>query len=99
MLIILFLLFKNYFILFNYYFIFIFLQKLFFSKSDGITFVEFALILECKCETIGSVHSHCNENSSQCSCKSGFAGLSCDKCASGYFNYPKCECKLFDKNG
>lgn len=51
--------------------------------------------MECECDKTGSMDSECDSNTSQCVCKSNYAGLRCDKCSNGYFNYPLCDCKIF----
>ncbi|XP_015124906.1 laminin subunit alpha-1, partial [Diachasma alloeum] len=43
----------------------------------------------CAC-TPGSTRSQC-DFSGQCPCRVGFEGLRCDKCAPGYYGYPKCK--------
>lgn len=46
----------------------------------------------CNCNLVGSVNGKCDLETSQCECRVNFAGLLCDKCADGYYDYPRCEC-------
>ncbi|XP_031359594.2 laminin subunit alpha-3 [Lonchura striata] len=53
--------------------------------------------LSCQCHGAGVLGSDCDGSTGQCRCRTGFAGLSCDTCAAGYFQYPfcqVCECNL-----
>lgn len=43
----------------------------------------------CAC-TPGSSRSQCLPNG-QCPCRDGFDGLRCERCAKGYYGYPKCR--------
>ncbi|XP_010131481.1 PREDICTED: laminin subunit alpha-3, partial [Buceros rhinoceros silvestris] len=43
----------------------------------------------CNCDAVGSVENTCGP-SGQCLCRSNYAGLRCDQCAPGYYNYPIC---------
>lgn len=54
--------------------------------------VTFFLCAECNCEAVGSVENTCGP-SGQCLCRSNYAGLKCDQCAPGYYNYPICLCE------
>lgn len=48
---------------------------------------------DCNCSKIGSVNAlgGCDLVTGQCTCKSGFSGRACDKCAPGYYGYPDCK--------
>ena len=35
----------------------------------------------------------CNNKTGACLCKSNFIGTRCEECASGFFNFPKCQRK------
>ncbi|PAV91610.1 hypothetical protein WR25_08453 isoform F [Diploscapter pachys] len=51
--------------------------------------------LSCDCVAQGSESFSCNEYGGQCSCKPNIIGRRCDRCASGYYNFPqclKCQC-------
>ena len=39
----------------------------------------------------GSVSNQCNPSTGVCKCLIGFEGANCDKCADGYYNFPKCR--------
>ncbi|XP_067402830.1 laminin subunit alpha-2 isoform X3 [Emydura macquarii macquarii] len=53
----------------------------------------------CSCDPIGSLHGTCVKDEKHaeggmlpgfCLCKPGYAGKSCNRCASGYMGYPDC---------
>ncbi|KHJ40539.1 laminin EGF-like protein [Trichuris suis] len=46
--------------------------------------------IPCACSQPGSVDNVCNRITGQCYCKMNYNGTACERCASGYFNYPKC---------
>ena len=45
--------------------------------------------MSCNCHQLSSVHSTCDMNSGQCSCKddAGVEGQRCDSCQPGFFNF------------
>lgn len=47
----------------------------------------------CPCSSDGTLYGLCKPFigiTQQCPCKPNYVGISCDKCATGYFGYPKC---------
>ncbi|XP_035384872.1 laminin subunit alpha-2-like isoform X4 [Electrophorus electricus] len=56
----------------------------------------------CHCNSFGSKSFDCNE-SGQCLCQPGVAGLKCDRCAHGHFNFQEggctpCQCSHVEDN-
>ena len=49
----------------------------------------------CNCDRIGSVNNTCNANE-ECSCKDGFSGTKCNKCASNFHSFPDCKGMRFN---
>ncbi|KAM6185206.1 laminin subunit alpha-2-like [Rhynchocyon petersi] len=54
----------------------------------------------CHCDPIGSLNKVCVKDEKHarqglapgsCHCKTGFGGVSCDRCARGYIGYPDCQ--------
>ncbi|KAG1670316.1 Laminin subunit gamma-1 [Nymphon striatum] len=49
---------------------------------------------KCECNINGSTSNICDGVDGKCKCKKGVAGLFCDRCQTGLWNFPKCEeCK------
>ena len=46
---------------------------------------------DCKCDPIGRLNNHCNEDTGCCRCKEGFGGDLCDECADGKYGFPACK--------
>ena len=48
----------------------------------------------CACEMEGSYQAQCDPVTGQCSCRPGFTGDRCERCAFGFFGFPRCtSCK------
>lgn len=47
--------------------------------------------LGCECNSVGSVSHVCDKDSGNCTCKSKYAGRTCNQCEAGYYNYPTCK--------
>ncbi|MXQ85102.1 hypothetical protein E5288_WYG004112 [Bos mutus] len=45
----------------------------------------------CQCSSPGVVDGTCDRDSGQCTCRTGFEGAACDRCAPGYFHFPLCQ--------
>lgn len=45
----------------------------------------------CQCSSPGVVDGTCDRDSGQCTCRAGFEGAACDRCAPGYFHFPLCQ--------
>lgn len=45
----------------------------------------------CHCSAHGSLDAACDTRSGQCSCRPRVAGLRCDTCVPGTYNFPYCE--------
>jgi laminin alpha 3/5 len=58
---------------------------------------------KCNCSTSEGVakgyEETCDESNGQCKCKPNTAGHKCDRCAAGYYNYPKCAKCNCNTNG
>ena len=50
-------------------------------------------LLECMCNTEGSVGDTCEDATGKCSCMPNIIGHKCDKCAPGFFGFPDCQGK------
>ncbi|VDL94844.1 unnamed protein product [Schistocephalus solidus] len=51
--------------------------------------------IPCDCNAQGSLNRQCDPSTSQCPCREGIEGRQCDRCRSGYWDFPycrKCEC-------
>lgn len=46
---------------------------------------------ECRCDSFGSFNGFCNNETGMCVCRVGYDGSKCDKCAFGYYGYPRCR--------
>lgn len=47
----------------------------------------------CQCSSPGVADGLCDPDSGQCTCRIGFEGAACDRCAPGYFHFPLCQRK------
>lgn len=45
----------------------------------------------CQCSREGSLHSTCDQETGQCSCRPKVTGLRCDSCVPGAYGFPHCE--------
>lgn len=45
----------------------------------------------CQCSREGSLHSTCDQETGQCSCRPKVTGLRCDTCVPGAYGFPHCE--------
>lgn len=57
---------------------------------------------DCGCERFGVKGGDiaCNPNTGQCNCKPSHTGKKCNKCATGYYDYPLCQkCDACDPRG
>lgn len=45
----------------------------------------------CQCSQEGSLHSTCDQDTGQCSCRPKVTGLRCDSCVPGAYGFPHCE--------
>ena len=54
--------------------------------------ISFALFpyAACNC-SFQTSNGNCADGDGQCNCKPNYAGKKCDRCNSGFFNYPICE--------
>lgn len=50
-------------------------------------------LLDCECNSVGSVSQVCDKESGHCTCKSKYSGRTCNQCEAGYYNYPTCKRK------
>ena len=48
------------------------------------------MFLDCGCDPKGSVSENCDDEGT-CSCKKNVCGPKCNKCCTGYDNFPKCD--------
>ena len=48
-------------------------------------------LLECKCNTNGSMSTVCNKVTGKCPCFPKFGGEKCEKCANNFYAFPECE--------
>lgn len=56
----------------------------------------FFLIADCRCDRRFST-GNCAEGTGICECKANFTGTNCDRCNSGFYDYPQClpcECNF-----
>ena len=79
---------------FNYYSDIFFLDKIEFFL-DLFWFSFSSPLLVCFCSKFATVTRQCFPTAlnKPCICRANFAGLRCEKCAPGYFNYPFCARK------
>ncbi|ELK04388.1 Laminin subunit alpha-5 [Pteropus alecto] len=61
-------------------------------NSTGEQVLPAGQIVTCQCSSPGVVDSDCDQDSGQCTCRAGFEGTACDRCAPGYFRFPLCQC-------
>ncbi|KAM8831426.1 laminin subunit alpha-2 isoform 5-T5 [Spinachia spinachia] len=71
-----------------------------FYRPTGVSADDENPCIPCSCDSRGSVSQSCLPVSSKstpiqppgsCSCKEGFGGLQCDRCAVGYMGFPFCQ--------
>ena len=69
---------------------------LFFNFSEIMLFSLYYLMsfIECNCDGDGSLYGKCDDTG-KCSCKTGFDGNKCDKCAKDFFGFRPCQSILF----
>lgn len=58
-----------------------------------------SVLSACECHVEGSSNGICDVSSGNCSCKSNYAGRTCDICENGYYNYPECRYCDCDESG
>ncbi len=56
------------------------------------------LMQPCQCDLIGSVSS-CDQTNGSCTCKTGVAGLTCDRCDEGYYSFSSVGCEACECDG
>ena len=47
--------------------------------------------LPCQCDVVGSLDFECMQFGGQCNCKPDIIGRRCERCRTGYYNFPNCE--------
>ena len=59
------------------------------------------LSLECGCNSEGSVDvsQTCDPQTGKCNCKENIAGDKCDRCGTGFYDFPNCKGKMDYKIG
>ena len=63
----------------------------FFKKICYFLFTIYRMsFIECNCDQDGSLGGNCND-AGKCSCKPGFDGDKCSKCANNFFGFPHCQ--------
>jgi hypothetical protein len=58
------------------------------NNPDSIVFAE---CRACQCSTVGSLSTSCTDLAGECSCRPGFVGRECDRCAVGAGTFPDCH--------
>ena len=58
-----------------------------------IFFSKYLLFFQvCTCNAPGTIDNDCDQKNGKCSCQNErISGDQCEKCAKGYWNYPKCD--------
>ena len=55
-----------------------------------VKFKKIINVLECDCDSQGTIQDICVRHNGQCLCRDGFDGKKCEKCGEGFFAFPKC---------
>ena len=48
-------------------------------------------MIECECDSEGSLTKICNPLNGQCACKKSVVGKNCDQCEVGFYGFPNCK--------
>ena len=59
---------------------------------------HYVLYLACQCSGVGSNGPEC-DSSGRCSCRPQYSGFKCERCATGYYDYPRCIACTCDRQG
>lgn len=58
------------------------------KQAKHFDFINFQ---PCNCSNSGSSKMQCNLHTGECSCRLGYTGFHCNRCAHGYYGYPRCR--------